>query len=119
MPKAKSPVKPRPKTVKRLSYRQAMDYLQAKYKFRERGYGRKNDADRSGPYLDFWHWILATRPVQNGCDITFSKYDLSLAAEKHANDKSPDNSWRVKIVDYILAEFGKGRERVVTFWVAW
>jgi hypothetical protein len=120
MAKTKSLRKPRAKTVKRLDYSASMAYLEKKYGFKARDYADRHGAGgKDKPYLDFWHWIVETKQVHNGCDVTFTKEDLSHAAQKQDNDKSPDTSWRVKIVEYILKEFGKGRDREVTFWVQW
>ncbi len=61
------------------------------------------------PYQDFWHWIVDNRDIRNGSYFTLSNEDF----------EDIEEDWQKTILEYVLAEFGKGDNREVEFYAWW
>jgi hypothetical protein len=77
------------------------------------------------PYLDFWHFLADTKGITNGGTIHFDNDDLNVR-EGGDSIKQDDayipvayHGWRKKIIEHILAEFGKGKNRECSFVTEW
>lgn len=106
--------KPALRKVNYLDYHECSEYLEKKYGYEERNYKKhrfdisENDPSNP-PYCDFWHWVVDTFSVHNGCDICFSNDWL----EGNLED------WQKEILEHYLSEFGSGPNREVEFRVEW
>lgn len=96
-------------------YQELRNYLQTKYNYDERDYAGKyssKDEVKDVPYLDFWHWVIKQREVNNGCYITFSREELNyLIEEKQIED------WQAEIYDHYLEFADENGE--LELWVYW
>ncbi len=82
--------------------------------------GRWTSGDRNAPLQSFWHWIIETEDIHNGCYIYMCE-----------EWKEEAEDWQIQIIDWFLEEFGEdefGRVEVgqkglgkigVDFWVEW
>ena len=51
-----------------IDYHEMVKKVESECNIKFRGYGRVNEED-NGPYLDFWHLVVATHDIENPCDI--------------------------------------------------
>lgn len=100
-------------------YNQCRSYLEAKYGYDERQYGREYQVLDNGlkactnpeqEYQDFWWWVVKKySPVRDGT-ITFHRENL--------NEMGHEPEWIRKIYTYYLDEFADetGRLDLLTAW---
>lgn len=105
--------KPVPQTQTALDYIQCRDYLEDKYDYKERDYGKKHSTgtyNPDAPYLDFWHYVLHNADeISNGA--YFHMFD-------DWADDLEDDDFRKIILKRYFDEFGNGEE-IIRFWVEW
>jgi len=112
--------KPTKKTRESLDYHECRDYLEDKYKFKERDYAGHfgppatnsrivQAAMEEGrpPYWDFWHFVLEITGIHNGSYFTMSEEWLPMAT-----------AWQKEIITLYLDEFAD-ESREVVFYVSW
>ena len=89
-------------------------------------------SERDPIYLNFWHHIVDTEEVHNGCYIHFCEDDLNQDysyvdemfkkygdQDGRCKDESHDGKWINTIIGYILDEYGEGDNRECEFYVSW
>ena len=106
--------KPEPKKVEVLEWNECIKYLEEEYHFKHSDYAGKftnweENADKEIPYQDFWHFIIDCQEVNNGGTIYFDNSCLIDCKEE----------WQKTIMEYILSEFGKGKNRECSFQTNW
>jgi len=95
------------------NYNKCRNYLEKKYKYKERDFANKYpnkkkpyEEDESKPYLDFWHWVVDNYDIHNGCFITFDK------------NFQPEEDWQKEIYNHYIEEFGNENGEVELY-VSW
>ena len=115
-------LKPVKRTRTFYEYLECRDYLQEKYGYDERDYASRNKAvevigkrrrfDGSRPYQDFWHWVVETYQIHNGCFVTFSRDADAL------RELPTDKQWVREIYQRYLDEFADEDGELLMF-VEW
>lgn len=62
------------------------------------------------PYHDFWHYIVDTQEIHNGC-VFYLYFDNDTYGELE--------NWKKEIVDLLVKEGFLDEKREGTFWVSW
>jgi len=127
---SKKLTKPKPRVVEQLDWSDCIEYLEKKHGFNNEDYAgmfTKGKVDDNVPYLNFWHWVLDTKAISNGTTFTLGNDDIEcLDLDDGRGDTPKDKDipeqyrgWKEKILNYVLDEFGKGKDRECEFVVSW
>ena len=87
-------------------YHEMIEYIEDKYGIETRSY-KKADG-KIEDFRDFWHWVLQSGSIHNGCYAHFQ--------EDWDHEDTPD--WVREIMRFIVDEFYPNGEDLV-FWVDW
>lgn len=97
--------KPKPQKIERLDYHDCSKYIEHKLGYDLRDtlgkFSGKKDWE-SIEYRDFWHFLIDTQEVHNGCDIYMPYPDET------------EEEWQKEILQAFHNEFGEG-----PYWVWW
>jgi hypothetical protein len=101
--------KPVEKVKRYYDYNECRDYLQKKYGYDERNYGKKAK-NKFGHGKDFWgsFVILMAPNIENGSYFQMSNEWL-IGSE----------DWQKEILEHYLSEFGTGENRIIEFYAIW
>lgn len=98
--------RPKMKTKQYYDYIECRNYLEKKYKFKERSFGKDKK--------DFWFTIMCKYyNICNGIFITFSENTLDDI------ENTPEIEWAAEIYKYFLNEFSDPETGEVEFGVWW